>query len=117
MKQHITKEIVNTELNDIQRSRLKCSLEDIGGWDGSFVEDPGLSIGQMIEFLGEHKKDSLDLQIYWFEGDVRLSGAVPNLGIKSSNQPGIKDGHAVITEKSLVNALWEAVKHALNETK
>ena len=54
MKQYISAKIVNRELNDKERSKLKHSLKDRKNWDdGSFIKEPGLSIGEMIEFLDE----------------------------------------------------------------
>lgn len=97
MKQYIPRIIVNSELTDVQRSTLKHSLESFKGWDGSFIRYPGLSVGQMIEFLGIN---------------------IDEIDNEGTNWKIITDRHYNPTfykKIELCDALWEAVKEILNE--
>ena len=86
MKQYIQAEIVNRELDDKQRSKLKNSLEDLSGWDGSFITKPGLSIGQMVEFLWNNNYQPEDFELLTFDDST----------------------------PDLCNDLWETTKEILN---
>ena len=100
--------IVNSELNDLQRTRLKHRLEDISGWWGSFIKEPGLSIGQMIEFLDEKTDWHLNITQFglhnWIIEDMKS-----DKGEKALFHDTRFDG------VELADALYKAVKDILNE--
>ena len=137
MKQYIEKKIVNSELNDVERSEIKHSLKDISGWDGSFIKEPGLSMGQMIEFLvgkkGRKLKTTIQEEERWDESpeweiNIEYIDAECFVGYRVQlNKHGREICKACKRDKykevlihgrswdSLCDALWEAVKYKIND--
>ena len=121
MKQHISPKQLD-ELSEKGKRKLnkwykKYEWETIPGStdgdgysEGVYLE-PLLSIGQMIEFLDEHR--IVDLHIYadFPAANKDVTFKVENKGIKKPN-----DGIGIHTKVGfLCDALWEAVKQVLNE--
>lgn len=108
MKQHIT----TKQLNEISiKARIELSkrfnptktIENLeGGQIVTYV--PLLSMGQLIEFLDKNKKWKMFLSINHY-----LNG----WGITDGENQGEKVLY--YDEKELCDALWEAVKEALEE--
>jgi len=91
MKQHVTKEQWD-EVSDIQKSQWKHDMiTSKSGLDTGVI--PAIDIGQMIEFLGE--------DYFYFGKDV------VGWQLKSAEYKNIR-------QAELCDALWEAVKHKLN---
>ena len=93
MKQHITTKQLN-ELSEKGKQGLDAYLKKLWGITNPVYEieigHRQLSIGQMIEFLGEE-----------WQRVTRKSGFCPD--------------NEALDPKNLCNALWEAVKETLND--
>ncbi len=108
MKQHITQKQVMELSNEALIELINYSNKK--GWDGPVIKFKRgksefqlttLSIGQMIEYVSERKKD---IHIEWLEHD--------EWGVSSCLDEGWEDWKR---ESELCDALWEAVKEILEK--
>ncbi|MCK4500785.1 hypothetical protein KAU11_09820 [Candidatus Babeliales bacterium] len=123
MKQHITKEQLNQLGVDKNNRpvRLKldkwCMEKDYFTTTGrpfNPLEDPLLSIGQMIEFLDENNNPMVLTRHSQWHGNgwsVRCVSEMP----KTLTESALENSIMLKADKELCDTLWEAVKKVLNE--
>jgi len=104
MKQHIPAIIINTQLTQQERRKLKHSLSQKSqteDWEGTILQKP-LILGELIEFLDKHGLDT----IIRFPDTWRIN--MVNSTMKASSEINT-------SEKELINALYKEVKQILEK--
>ena len=119
MKQHITLSQLNQLGTDGKAELAKYAVSK--QWskhmesenNGGYVKLPLLSIGQMIEFLDEHRETVIFITKLNCHGDqVWSTGSFTCRGNHLNKLDMSKKAHN--NDKELCDALWEAVKEVLN---
>lgn len=111
MKQHVTQQFWDIELNDNEKKAFTNSVASFNPkYYGGCLMSEGPNIGQMIEFLGDGWEDKIKEKSNEF--NVSFTG-------KGKGETGIVNilEQLFPSNEKLCDSLWEAIKYKLrNET-